>query len=127
MKTHTVRGANILRPIAQLKQMIPGIELHHEALDGHGYPFGLKGDEIPLPARIIAVADTFDAMTTNRPYQTAREAEYAIGIIRSLEGKKFDPRIVAALNRAVESGRIRVQRAASIGAEADAVVGAAST
>ncbi|HTE89799.1 MAG TPA: HD domain-containing phosphohydrolase, partial [Terriglobales bacterium] len=59
MKTHTTKGATILRPVAQLKDMIPGIELHHESLDGRGYPRGLKGDEIPLLPRIIAVADTF--------------------------------------------------------------------
>jgi HD-GYP domain-containing protein (c-di-GMP phosphodiesterase class II) len=53
--------------------MLPGIELHHESLDGRGYPYGLKGDQIPLMARIITVADTFDAMTTNRPYQAAME------------------------------------------------------
>ena len=58
-----------MRPVAQLKDMLPGIELHHEHVDGRGYPYGLKGDEIPLMARIIAVADTLDAMTTNRPYQ----------------------------------------------------------
>ncbi len=120
MKTHTVRGANILRPIPQLKEMIPGIELHHEALDGRGYPFGLKGDEIPIPARIIAVADTFDAMTTNRPYQTARDADYALRIIRSLEGTKFDPKVVAALTTALEGGKIRIHRAAAIGGDAQA-------
>ncbi len=62
MKTHTTKGANILRPVAQLKEMIPGIELHHESLDGRGYPHGFKGDQIPLLPRIIAVADTFDAL-----------------------------------------------------------------
>ena len=72
MKTHTTKGANILRPVAQLKEMLPGIELHHESLDGRGYPHGLKGDDIPLLPRIIAVADTFDALTTNRPYQQAK-------------------------------------------------------
>ncbi len=74
MKTHTTKGANILRPVAQLKDMIPGIELHHESLDGRGYPHGLKGDDIPLLPRIIAVADTFDALTTNRPYQHAHDS-----------------------------------------------------
>jgi HD-GYP domain-containing protein (c-di-GMP phosphodiesterase class II) len=121
MKTHTVRGANILRPIDQLKEMIPGIELHHESLDGRGYPFGLKGDEIPLPARIIAVADTFDAMTTNRPYQVARDPEYALRIIQSLVETKFDPRVVAALTASLESGKIRVQRAGAMQAEAESV------
>jgi putative nucleotidyltransferase with HDIG domain len=84
MKTHTTKGANILRPVAQLKDMIPGIELHHESLDGRGYPHGLHGDEIPLLARIIAVADTFDALTTNRPYQQAHDPLEALRIIHNL-------------------------------------------
>ena len=58
MKTHTTKGANIMRPVSQLKDMLPGIELHHEHLDGRGYPYGLSGPQIPLMARIIAVADT---------------------------------------------------------------------
>ena len=81
MKTHTTKGANILRPVAQLKDMIPGIELHHESLDGRGYPRGLKGEEIPLLPRIIAVADTFDALTTNRPYQNAHDPQAALTAI----------------------------------------------
>ncbi len=119
MKSHTVRGANILRPVEQLKEMIPGIELHHESLDGRGYPYGLKGDDIPLPARIIAVADTFDAMTTNRPYQSAKEPEYAIRIIQSLTRNKFDTDVVQALTRLFERGEIRVKRAATVTAETD--------
>ena len=78
MKTHTTKGANILRPVKQLKEMLPGIELHHEALDGRGYPYGLKDDQIPLLARVIAVADTFDALTTNRPYQRAHDPQEAL-------------------------------------------------
>ena len=101
--------------------MIPGIELHHESLDGRGYPFGLKGDEIPLPARIIAVADTFDAMTTNRPYQVARDPDYALRIIQSLVETKFDPRVVTALTASLENGKIRVQRAGAMQAEAESV------
>src|ERR1700720_849778 len=69
MKQHPSKGANIMRPVAQLKDVLPGIELHHEHIDGKGYPYGLKGEEIPMMARIIAVSDTLDAMTTNRPYQ----------------------------------------------------------
>ena len=75
MKQHTSKGASILRPVTMLKEMIPGIELHHESLDGRGYPHGLKGDQVPLMPRIITVADTFDAMTTNRPYQAAMDPE----------------------------------------------------
>jgi putative nucleotidyltransferase with HDIG domain len=121
MKSHTVRGANILRPVEQLKEMIPGIELHHESLDGKGYPYGLRGDDIPLPARIIAVADTFDAMTTNRPYQSAKEPEYAIRIIQSLTRNKFDSDVVQALTRLFERGEIRVKRTATVAGEVDPV------
>ena len=112
MKTHTTRGANILRPVQQLKEMIPGIELHHESLDGRGYPFGLKGEELPLVPRIIAVADTFDAMTTNRPYQEARPPEYAVKIIKSLAETRFDPKVVAALESVFNRGDLHIRRAA---------------
>lgn len=108
MKTHTTKGANILRPVAQLKEMIPGIELHHESLDGRGYPHGLKGDEIPLLPRIIAVADTFDALTTNRPYQHARSCEDALRIIHSLSGKRLDATAVAAIETIYGRGEIGV-------------------
>jgi putative nucleotidyltransferase with HDIG domain len=109
MKTHTTKGANILRSVAQLKDMIPGIELHHESLDGRGYPHGLKGDEIPLLPRIIAVADTFDALTTNRPYQQAHDPQDALRIIHSLSGKRLDPTAVAAFTAIFERGEIRVK------------------
>ena len=108
MKTHTTKGANILRPVSQLKEMIPGIELHHESLDGRGYPHGLKADDIPLLPRIIAVADTFDALTTNRPYQQARSCEDALRIIRSLSGKRLDPAAVVALEAIYVRGEITV-------------------
>jgi putative nucleotidyltransferase with HDIG domain len=111
MKQHPVKGANIMRPVAQLKEMLPGIELHHEHIDGRGYPYGLRGDEIPLMARVIAVADTFDAMTTHRPYQTAMEVEFALERIRQLSGTKFDPRVASALESAVQSGRLRTPAA----------------
>ncbi|MGA8761248.1 MAG: HD domain-containing phosphohydrolase [Candidatus Sulfotelmatobacter sp.] len=110
MKTHTTKGANILRPVKHLAEMLPGIELHHEALDGRGYPYGLKGDQIPLLARVIAVADTFDALTTNRPYQQAHSPEEALRIIQGLAGKRLDPQPVAALMAVYERGEIRIQR-----------------
>jgi len=110
MKTHTTKGANILRPVTQLAEMLPGIELHHEALDGRGYPYGLKGDQIPLLARVIAVADTFDALTTNRPYQQAHTPEQALQIIRNLAGKRLDPDAVTALLAVYARGEIRIQR-----------------
>ncbi len=114
MKTHTTKGASILRPVEQLKEMIPGIELHHESLDGRGYPYGLKGDQIPLVARIITVADTFDAMTTNRPYQSAMDPAYVVRIINSLVNTKFDPRCVAAITAAFERGEVPVRNVAAV-------------
>jgi putative nucleotidyltransferase with HDIG domain len=108
MKQHTVKGANIMRPVSQLKEMLPGIELHHEHMDGRGYPYGLNGPQIPLMARIIGVADTLDAMTTNRPYQTAMDLDYALGRIRSLTGSKFDGVVVTALESAVTAGKLRL-------------------
>ena len=110
MKTHTTKGANILRPVTQLAEMLPGIELHHEALDGRGYPYGLQGDQIPLLPRVIAVADTFDALTTNRPYQQAHTPEQALEIIKNLAGKRLDPIAVAALLAVYERGEIKIQR-----------------
>ena len=109
MKTHTTKGANILRPVPQLREMLPGIELHHESLNGRGYPYGLKGDDIPLLPRVIAVADTFDALTTNRPYQKAHDPFEAIRIIENLSGKRLDPSAVTALMAVFLRGDIRIE------------------
>jgi putative nucleotidyltransferase with HDIG domain len=108
MKQHTIKGANIMRPVSQLKEMLPGIELHHEHIDGRGYPYGLQGPQIPLMARIIGVADTLDAMTTNRPYQSAMDLDYALGKIKALAGTKFDTVVVNALDAAITAGRLRL-------------------
>jgi HD-GYP domain-containing protein (c-di-GMP phosphodiesterase class II) len=127
MKTHTTKGANILRPVTQLAEMLPGIELHHEALDGRGYPYGLKGEQIPLLARVIAVADTFDALTTNRPYQQAHTPEEALKIIENLSGKRLDPVPVAALMTVYRRGEIRIQRIALKRAAAAEAVAVSAT
>jgi methyl-accepting chemotaxis protein len=108
MKQHTIKGANIMRPVSQLKEMLPGIELHHEHMDGRGYPYGLQGPQIPLMARIIAVADTLDAMTTNRPYQSAMDLDYALGKIKDLTGAKFDTVVVNALDATITAGKLRL-------------------
>lgn len=108
MKQHPSKGANIIRPVAQLRDMLPGIELHHEAWDGTGYPRGLRSEAIPLMARIIAVADTLDAITTNRPYQVAMDLDFALERIRSLENKRFDPEVVSALFAAARQGSLRL-------------------
>jgi putative nucleotidyltransferase with HDIG domain len=108
MKQHTIKGANIMRPVSQLKEMLPGIELHHEHMDGRGYPYGLQGPQIPLMARIIGVADTLDAMTTNRPYQSAMDIDYALGRIKALRGTKFDDEVVNALESTINAGKLRL-------------------
>ena len=108
MKQHPTKGATIMRPVAQLKEMLPGIELHHEHVDGGGYPHGLQGDEIPLMARIISVADTLDAITTNRPYQSAMDLDFALNRIRGYVNKKFDAAVVDALDRAIRAGKLRL-------------------
>jgi putative nucleotidyltransferase with HDIG domain len=107
MKLHTVKGAEIMTPFDQLKEMIPAIRSHHEAWNGRGYPDGLKGENIPLFARIVAVADTFDAITTNRPYQQAYSLQFAVDTITRLTGSRFDAKIVTAFLRAFEAGEIR--------------------
>jgi putative nucleotidyltransferase with HDIG domain len=109
VKAHTVKGAAILRPIAMLRDLVPGVELHHESLDGLGYPYGLEGEQIPLMARIIAVADSFDAMTTPRPYQAAMNADYVLDILRRLAGSRYDPAVVEALGELVSSGALEVK------------------
>jgi HD-GYP domain-containing protein (c-di-GMP phosphodiesterase class II) len=108
MKQHTIKGANIMRPVSQLKEMLPGIELHHEHMDGRGYPYGLQGPQIPMMARIIGVADTLDAMTTNRPYQSAMDIDYALDRIKALKGTKFDEEVVNALETAINVGKLRL-------------------
>ncbi len=110
MKLHPVIGAEIVEPISALRDMIPGIRWHHEAWNGSGYPDNLKGEETPLMARIIGVADTFDAITTTRPYQNAYSTDYALQTITKLTGKRFDPKIVHAFMLAFEAGHIQVDK-----------------
>ncbi|MFQ3589267.1 MAG: HD domain-containing phosphohydrolase [Chloracidobacterium sp.] len=106
MKTHPEKGAKIMAEIPQMKKYVPGMYYHHECMDGRGYPLGLKGDQIPLMARIISVADTFDAMTTNRPYQRAMSTEVAVQKIWSFAGTRYDPAVVAALESALNAGKL---------------------
>jgi putative nucleotidyltransferase with HDIG domain len=106
MRQHTAIGAQIMEPIRMLKEIIPGIRNHHETWDGNGYPDKLKGEDIPQVARIIGVADTFDAMTTNRPYQKAKTLEYVLDKLRAMSGSRFDPEVVNALLAAVAAGDV---------------------
>lgn len=108
IKAHTLIGAEILSPIEQLREIIPAVRWHHESWNGRGYPDGLRAEQIPLIARIVAVADTFDAVTTDRPYQRAFAVEEAVGTIRRLVGSRFDAKVVSAFLRAYERGEVRV-------------------
>lgn len=106
MKQHPQKGFKIMSQIPAMKEFLPGMYMHHEMVDGNGYPQGLKGDEIPMQARIVAVADTFDAMTTDRPYQKAMKFEDALGLIKKFVGTRYDDAVVAALIEACDSGQI---------------------
>ena len=106
MKQHPQKGFKIMSQIPAMKDFLPGMYMHHEMIDGKGYPQGLKGEEIPMQARIVAVADTFDAMTTDRPYQKAMKFEDALGLIRKFVGTRYDDGVVCALEEACESGQI---------------------
>ncbi|MCX5711862.1 MAG: HD-GYP domain-containing protein [Candidatus Omnitrophica bacterium] len=96
IREHPVTGATILAPIKELSSAIMGVRYHHERYDGTGYPEGLKGERIPLIASIISVADSFDAMTSDRPYRRKLSGDTAFNEILSLEGKHYDPRIVSS-------------------------------
>ncbi|HKV34132.1 MAG TPA: HD domain-containing phosphohydrolase [Pyrinomonadaceae bacterium] len=107
MKGHPQKGFKIMSQIPAMKEFLPGMYMHHEMVNGMGYPQGLKGDEIPLMGKIVAVADTFDAMTTDRPYQKAMKFEDALSRIESFVGTRYDPGVVAALSEACREGQIR--------------------
>jgi putative nucleotidyltransferase with HDIG domain len=99
MQGHPVNAAKILKPLRFLSQEAEAIKRHHERYDGKGYPDGLRGGQIPLPARIVTVADSFDAMTSNRPYRAAMPLETAIAEILRHAGAQFDPAVTEAFTR----------------------------
>jgi HD-GYP domain-containing protein (c-di-GMP phosphodiesterase class II) len=109
IRLHPELGAEILAPIKQLEAVIPAVRHHQERCDGQGYPQGLKGDEIPLASRVIAVADAFDAMTTDRPYRPRLGDDAAATEIEQCAGSQFDPKVVEAFLRAFRGGRISSQ------------------
>ena len=104
MRRHTTDGASIVAHLSS-PHVLPGVRSHHERVDGGGYPDGLEGDQIPLAPRIIAVADTFDAMTTSRPYRQGLSGERAAAEIESAAGTQFCPRVVAAFSAMFAGGR----------------------
>ncbi len=111
MKQHPQKGFKIMSQIPAMKDFLPGMYMHHEMINGAGYPQGLKGDEIPMQARIVSVADTFDAMTTDRPYQKAMTLDAALERIKSLVGTRYDASVVDALVEACAQGQIAPGRA----------------
>ena len=96
VKTHPLIGGQICAPVKFLRKAIPLIEAHHERWDGTGYPRGMKGEEIPLQARIFSIVDAFDAMTSDRPYRTSLSFEVAVNEIVRASGTQFDPGVVRA-------------------------------
>ncbi|MCR4431677.1 MAG: HD-GYP domain-containing protein [Tepidanaerobacteraceae bacterium] len=106
IKTHPVLGANIVKKIDFLAQASSYIRFHHERQNGRGYPEGLEGDAIPLGAAILAVADAFDAMTSNRPYRSAWSLEDTLNEIERNSGIQFKSDVVEALKNAIKKGRI---------------------
>jgi HD-GYP domain-containing protein (c-di-GMP phosphodiesterase class II) len=105
MKKHTLMGAEIIGHIKQLHGIIPGLKYHHEKIDGRGYPEGLADGSIPLIAKIVAVADTFDAMTSDRPYRKALRREEAFNELRRCVGTQFDRKLVDSFIKACEAGK----------------------
>jgi HD-GYP domain-containing protein (c-di-GMP phosphodiesterase class II) len=114
MKQHPEKGAQMLSKIKAMKDIIPGIRFHHERWDGSGYPLGMKGEQIPIAARIVAVADAFDAMTTNRPYQKAMPFDKAIGRLLELSDRVYDRKVVTALAEAFRAGSLKDRQAVEV-------------
>ncbi len=109
MKTHVKFGADILKDFTLVDHVEDGARYHHERYDGTGYFEGLKGEEIPLYGRIIAVADAFDAMTANRVYRKKMSFDYVLSEIRNGKGKQFDPKIADALLKLIDEGKIDME------------------
>jgi len=106
MKTHPVKGYKIMSQIPAMKDFLPGMYMHHEMINGQGYPQGLTDEQIPLQAKIVSVADTFDAMTIDRPYSKGMLLPEAIERIRSFVGTRYSSNVVEALVRGCEKGEI---------------------
>ncbi len=110
MKEHPAIGGAIMRQVRLLEHILPAIEEHHERLDGRGYPHGLTDEQISLLGRIVAVADVFDALTSDRPYREGWSAEEALSYLHDHMGEHFSPSCVQALTRAYVTGKIRTQK-----------------
>jgi putative nucleotidyltransferase with HDIG domain len=100
MKTHTTEGAKIVEKVPDLRRAVPIIRSHHERWDGHGYPDGLAGEDIPLLARVVAMAEGFDAMAFDSPYRKAMSVEGAFAEFEKEQGRQYDPLMVTAFLQA---------------------------
>ena len=109
MKSHVVKGAEILKSFTLIEHVEEGALYHHERYDGKGYVHGLKGEEIPLNARIIGIADTFDAMTANRVYRKQLDMDYVLNELEKGRGTQFDPELVDIMLRLIADGKIDIQ------------------
>ena len=109
MKSHVVKGGEILKSFTLIEHVEDGALYHHERYDGKGYVHGLKGEEIPLNARIIGIADAFDAMTANRVYRKQLDMKYVIEEIKKGKGTQFDPKLADILLELIDIGRIDVE------------------
>ncbi|QQS41893.1 MAG: HD domain-containing protein [Acidobacteriota bacterium] len=110
MKTHPQEGYKIMKNIPAMKDFLPGMYMHHEMVNGQGYPQGLTDEQIPVQAKIVSVADTFDAMTIDRPYSKGMGLEQALEVIESYVGTRYDASVVKALRQACADGQIGVGR-----------------
>ena len=107
VKKHPHRGVQVLKSIHSLKPLVPIILHHHERYDGMGYPKGLKGEEIPIGARIIAVVDSFTAMISSRPYRETRKMAEAVEEIKRHSGTQFDPKVVESFLKVIQEKKIK--------------------
>ncbi len=104
VRNHPIMGANILRPITMVPQICDGAKYHHERYDGKGYPYGLKGNDIPYIARIIGIADAYDAITSNRIYEKAQVTDYAVSELEKGRGTQFDPYLTDVMLEVIKDG-----------------------
>jgi HD-GYP domain-containing protein (c-di-GMP phosphodiesterase class II) len=111
VQEHPLRGYEVIGRVASLRDELPGVLHHHEWYDGSGYPHGLRGERIPLAARILAVADVYDALTSDRPYRGALTEDEALAHLRRMAGTQFDAGVVDAFARIEPGWRERRRRA----------------
>ncbi len=123
MQDHTTIGARILEPLKALSDVLPIVLYHHERMDGLGYPEGLSGTDIPILARILCVADTFDAIQSDRPYRPGRNAEESLEVIVECSGTQFDPDAVEAFIEVMSSGDVPRRAMEAVGARAGLMAG----